>query len=503
MRVFKFISILLLIFVSSANLLAYTNASQNTARHPSVEPLFTVEEELGYTPSEILTGDEVFTLSILFSECQLDTRASRSAMQKFQQIKNEVTSKEYKDMPEEDRGRAVLKLLYRSVLKEYEANQTRMTTLCETGYYNCVSSAILYMAAAKAAGLEVRGQKTPDHAFCTIYVKDSVTGKKRPIDVETTNPYGFNPGGKETIENEDNIKMYYVVPDTNYTNRQEVSDKYFTGIIANNSCVDYLDANDYFSAIPLYGAMCNLIKDEKSAAHRQAREDFFVFPTNYISLKTAGATTFPAEEYASLVRWYASFIARWGKNDTLQKNMDSAFNNLITFCYQQKNYDLADSSYKELKPYVTKKQLAQSEEIITELFINVKLGDAEPFEKIEMITSLLNSLNPTASQKKRFSIELENAWIIILTNCMNNYDFRGGYEYAQKAEDQIPTSATLRQITQVFYQNCIIEIHNNFVIQVNKGNYREAKKILEKGIADFPGDKTLSDDLALIKTVLP
>ena len=80
--------------------------------------------------------------------------------------------------------------------------------------------------------------------------------------------------------------------------------------------------------------------------------------------------------------------------------------------------------------------------------------------------------------------------------------FQAGYKDALIAESQIPTSDTLRQITQIFYTNCIVEIHNNFVIQANKGNYKEAKKILDKGLADFPGDKTLQQDLATIKQVL-
>lgn len=478
-----------------------SSTTRNNSTYPSIQPLFTAETELGYNPPAILSADEVLTLSLLFSKCPLDSSSAQSALKKFERIKKEVSSSRYMRMSEEERGEAVLRYLYSNTLIEYNEDQSKLNTIFETGYYNCVSASLLYMAAAKAAGLEVRGQKTPLHAFCTIYVKDKATGKKSKIDVETTNPYGFNPGSTGTIET-DNMTMYYTVPEANYSDRQEVSDKIFTGLIANNLCVDYLNYNDYFSAIPIMGALYNLIRDENSVAQRQIRDDFFGFPNSYVATRISDINTCTATEYADLLHWFASFIERWGKNTLIQQNMDSAFNNLLVLCYQEKNYNLADSSYKELKPYISQKQLSESESILTELLLLTMTEGVAPRDQINLITEQLNSRKMSAEQKERFLLVLENAWYTILVEHMNNYDFQAGYKDALIAESQIPTSDTLRQITQIFYTNCIVEIHNNFVIQANKGNYKESKKILDKGLADFPGDKTLQQDLATIKQVL-
>ena len=357
------------------------------------------------------------------------------------------------------------------------------------------------MAAAKAAGLEVRGQKTPLHAFCSVYIKDKKTGKKHRIDVETTNPYGFNPGSTGTIENEQNMTMYYVVPEAEYSDRQEVSDKIFTGLVANNLCVDYLDNEDYFSAIPLMAAFYNLVINEKSAAQQQIRDDFYGISCTYMFNYTSDIDSLTSTEYAEIIKWFASFIKQWGQNDVMQGNMDSAFNNLLVLCFQEKSYDLADATYKELKSFISPSQLPEIEEMITELFLLTKLDGVEPQKQIEIINDLLKSGSVTPEQRNRIMIELENVWLAVLTEHMDNYEFRRGYEDSLTAESQIPTSSVLKQVTKVFYTNCIVEIHNNFVIQINKGNYKEARKILEQGISDFPDDETLAQDLAIIRTL--
>ena len=227
--------------------------------HPSIEPLFLPEDVLvnPNSTNASLSADEVFKLALLFSECPLNSPEWMQCLKQFDQLKQKVTSETFLAQSLEDRGRAVLKLLYQDYLATYDFNQTRTDVALQTGVYNCVSSALLYMAVAKAAGIEVRGQKTSEHAFCTVYIPSgtgSKTNQYKKIDVETTNPYGFNPGSKETIENEDKIQGYYVVPKKYYANRQEVSDLLFAGLIAGNICATCIEQDDYEKAIPVGAA---------------------------------------------------------------------------------------------------------------------------------------------------------------------------------------------------------------------------------------------------------
>lgn len=473
--------------------------------HPSIEPLFSTEEISflnNASETSELSGAEIFLLSLLFSECPLDSQQAQICITKFNELREEAVSSKFMQLGEEERGRAILKLLFRDTLKKYDLNQTRTNIALLDGTYNCVSSAVLYMALAKSCGLEVKGQKTPLHAFCTVYISEEGNSKKRRIDVETTNPYGFNPGSRETIENEVNIKRYYVVPKKNYSNRQEVSDRVFTGLIAGNLCAEYIKTGNYFSAIPLGAARYSLVDTAPQttdipAVLKEVRNDFDILPCNYINIRPSSAA-----EYASMLKWFTKFIDRWGKNDFVQKNMDVCFGNLFVLCFEEKNYPLAESSFYELSPYVSQKQLEKSEESLADILIAVKIEILSPVEQLKILKELTDSTDFTPRQQKRFEISTENAWINILNSHMKNKEFRSGYQDSKNALSSLPKSSTLKKMNQIFYQNCIAQIHNAFAKQANMQNYEEALKILEQGLLDFPDDKTLSKDLADLKKIL-
>ena len=266
------------------------NIDPQIIQHPDIEPLFTVQIK---NPAR-WTADEVFETALLFSECEKGSEVWNRSVQEFQKIKAEVTSDDYKKLSEEERGRAILKYLYRDYLKTYSLNQTKLDTALEKGVLYCVSSAILYMAAAKAAGLEVRGQKTTQHAFCTLYCSglSSKSGKAKKIDIETTNPYGFNPGSKEEIENESKIKQYYVVPKKYYSNREEVSDGIFTGLIAGNLTADYIKTGEYYKAVPLGAARWELVKSEPEKSTTSVRNEFDILAGNYVNLLPESAAIY-------------------------------------------------------------------------------------------------------------------------------------------------------------------------------------------------------------------
>ncbi len=467
---------------------------QSQLTHPTFEPAFLPEDVLSYTDNPNLSSDEVFKLSLLFSGCGLDSAEGRRCLGQFEDIKKKVSSSSIMDLGLEERGRAVLKLLYEDYLSAYNLNQTRTDVALQTGVYNCVSSALLYMAAAKAAGLDVRGQKTTEHAFCSIYVPGNKPGTLRRIDVETTNPYGFNPGTRETIENEDKIKGYYVVPKKYYANRQEISDKAFAGLIAGNICSYCIEENDYVKAVPLGATRYELVLQEKSAVTTQIRRDFDVLAANYVNTDVGDAALF--ETY---VEWYTSFINRWGMTDFLQKSMDTALYNLLVLCFHEKDYQQAVTSYEKYKRYVTQKQIATSQELLADTFFDSSLEGLDAQEQIALINQVLaRPENAHEAFQKRGELYLENAWLAILNYYMKQQDYEGGYGKSQEALAQLPKSTKIRKMNQAFYSNSIAIIHNNFADKANSGDLTRAREILEEGLLLFPDDKTLKSDLQLL-----
>ena len=468
---------------------------------PKMEALFSIQDIIGadILENNELTAEELFSLSLRFSECDENSPVGLRCRQKFQKIKKEVTSREYKSMGVEERGRAILKLLYRDYLKTYDFNQTRIDVALESGVYNCVSSALLYMAAAKSASLNVRGQKTTEHAFCTVYEDAPEAGKAvKKFDVETTNPYGFNPGSKEAIDNEANIKRYYIVPKKYYANREEVNDVIFAGLIAGNICSYYLKENDFEKALPLGATRYETaltVTPAYSKALKGIRRDFDVIASNYVNLMKPAAL-----EGAQNIEWYTSFIDRWSMTDYLQKNIDNLFNNFLAACYTEKQYSLASAEFEKNKKYLSQKIITKSEIALIDIYITTNIDPLPSEKQIEKIEALVGSDKfSTQEQQKRILSYLENAWLINLGTYMTSGDFESGYHKAKDVLEKLPQSQKIKRLEKAFYDNCIAIIHNNFVVPANSGRYEEARQILEEGLQKYPDDKTLKSDLTALE----
>lgn len=487
-----FLSAVLFLFIGIAGPQLHALPQQQQEQDfPSIEPLF-VPQELFNSAGvpAVFSADEIVMLSLLYSELTPDSAAYKKTIQKFDELKRKITDPEIMAMPEEDRGRAILKLLYRDVLKQYVSAQSRFDVAFETGSYNCVSSALIYMAAAKAAGLDVRGQKTPDHAFCSVYI----SGKR--IDVETTNPYGFNPGSREAIEHENVIKGYYVVPKAYYSNRQEVSDALFTGLIAGNLCSGYVDQNEYNKSVPLGAARFMAVMNDKSKAATDVRKEFDVLAANFINLVIEDAQVFSYR-----LEWYRSFIDRWGMTSFLQTNMDNAVNNLLVLCFDEQNYTLAQKGWQECKDYISPKRSPVLEEMLLDIFITTATDGLLQDEQLDFLNTQLEQTKDSNKQK-RIRQYLENEWLTQLNTLMNNGDYKTGYDTCTKALIQLPSSTKIKTMQKSFYNNCIALIHNEFAGQANSRNYDEALRILNEGLEEFPGDKTLSKDLSDLQRIL-
>ncbi len=425
--------------------------------HPGYEPLFLLDDDASSNAN--LTADQLFSLALQYSECPLDSERAAICYEKFEAIKKEVSGTDFMSQTPENRGRALLKLLYRDYLTKYNFDQTRLDLALETGVYNCVSSAMLYMAAAKACNLDVRGQKTTQHAFCSIYIPGSKAGQLQRIDVETTNPYGFNPGSREEIENEENVKKFYVVPKKYYANRQEVSDKIFAGLIGGNICSDCIKKEDYERALPMGAARYETVKSEKSKAAKDTRQEFDILAVNYTNLKVESAATL----YDAL-NWYTGFIDRWGITDFLQNNMDTAYNNFIVLCAKENNYEMATDSLEHFKKYLTQKQITKTQAALSDI--------------------------------------LEKPWLELLNEYMRQKDYMGGLEKSDQALLEFPDSAKIKNMRQIFYNNCIALIHNDFAKLANARKFEEALDILTQGLEDFPGDKTLTKDFTELEKII-
>jgi hypothetical protein len=85
------------------------------------------------------------------------------------------------------RGRLLLSALHETLLTRYVADASSLPRVLDTGEFNCLSSAVLYVMAAQGLLDQPRAMVSLVHAFARVTVDG------RAVDVETTLPQGFDP----------------------------------------------------------------------------------------------------------------------------------------------------------------------------------------------------------------------------------------------------------------------------------------------------------------------
>jgi tetratricopeptide (TPR) repeat protein len=143
-----------------------------------------------------------------------------------------------------ERAERLLSFLHSELFRTYDERQTRLDILLSEGSYNCVSSAVLYAILARSQGLEVRGVRTPDHAFIRVQAGAAA------YDVETTSPYGFEPGSrKEFTDSFGRVTGYSYVAPTNYSRRTEIGERGLLALILYNRMALATDRQAYSQAL--------------------------------------------------------------------------------------------------------------------------------------------------------------------------------------------------------------------------------------------------------------
>ena len=78
----------------------------------------------------------------------------------------------------------------------------------------------------------MKGVQTPDHAFCVLTVPG------REIDVETTSPFGFDPGtSKQFTSSFTKTTRFVYVPPGDYARRRTITEKGLVSLIMHNRAV--------------------------------------------------------------------------------------------------------------------------------------------------------------------------------------------------------------------------------------------------------------------------
>jgi len=404
------------------------------------------------------------------------------------------------ELPADCRERAeyILGFMHKNILRSYSLYQTRVDTIFTNGRYNCVSSAILYIILCKSAGVPTSGVMTKEHAFAMVHSDDF------DIDVETTNPYGFDPGNKkEFFDSVGNLTGISYVPAQNYRDRQTISQIELVSLILNNRIADHERQNRFGDAVPVAVDMAALLTGNTLAVNDESAWPGPLFENPFSSMMDRifnyGAMLLKAGREEDCLRWAAAASPMYPDTDRWQEFTLAAVNNNITKLSRANKITEARIFLENNKTLLTETDYAQFD---TSLVYSELLSSANKIR-----TAQEGSMTVDAVEQAMLSgrIEQKRASDLIIFAVQKTAaalsaaparDWRAAALYIENAlsrfgeKGDLPVNE-LEQSLQTYRSNIAADYHNRFAAAWNRRNYDEAERILNEGLAEFPNDRQL------------
>ena len=433
------------------------------------------------------------------------------------------------------KAEAVLTFLHEGVLKAYREDATGLTDILDSGRYNCVSSAVLYAIAARSLGIEAAGVRTEDHAFASVRVDG------RSIDVETTNPYGFDPGGKKEFKDSfGRVTGFAYVAPGGYGDRRPIGAGDLVGLILSNRASALERTRRFAEATRLgvdYAFLCpgpdsrgflvdrinNLVADLESrrdyaGAEEIARAAFAAMPEEErLGSIAKNAAYNRAASLAQAGDWEAAFDAAILVSAAYPS--DAQASSLASSSLQGLAQDLARKGDFDAARRAVAARASRAGPSAAEAAYAV-VGEAE-------LVGAVNGLGfaPAAAAAQRILAAGEvsvaryaQAIAAIYGNEAGRIgsagDWLGGAALAERGIAALAAAATattvatgsLARLARNLRQNFVAEAHNRFAKLYNAGDYAGAKAAIAAAMsaADEPlrGDATLERDLAAAESAL-
>lgn len=340
------------------------------------------------------------------------------------------------------RAEEALSFLHARILRSYDLDATTMGDILDSGRFNCVSSAVLYLIAMRSLGIEAAGVKTTDHAFCLVRIEG------REIDVETTNPYGFDPGTKkEFADRFGKTTGYSYVAPGNYSRRRTVDERELVALILANRMAQATERRDARGALSLaYGYYL-------LAAQGDGRKILLDCVEN-LAADLADRKDFASIE--ELARTAAAFL---GQDARLSQLLETAIYDGLALVAGTADWRAA---------------VAGADSALAEGSLGRKNHDS-------IVVYAYGSAANALGQKG---------------------DWLGAARLAEEGAQKAPSDRSLSQAAAGFRRNFVVTAHNRFATLYNTRDYAAAAAVLEEALKLLPGDPTLLADLEIARRAM-
>ncbi|MDR1024309.1 MAG: hypothetical protein LBL56_01180 [Treponema sp.] len=372
-----------------------------------------------------------------------------------EELRTELTG-----MDPRSRGDYILAYMHRTLLRSYSAFQTRLDTLLSNGTYNCVSSAVLYLILAQSQGLGVRGVVTRDHAFVTV-----VQGEDS-WDVETTNPYGFDPGNRREFQDQfGKVTGFTYVPARNYRDRTDLSPLELVSLILHNHIADTEQRRRYDVSVSIALNRASLLAGRRNPAISA----FFTDPQKDLRdrILNYGASLLNAGKEEEGLRWavYADscFTGAGGEDDPRWQN----YINLLASNH------------------------------------TVKLCRAGRFTEAQGFLADTRSLLDPAEYRRLEIMVVETELAALANGIKQAADAVNVMARLEEAETAgLVSESRARELRDHVSLWRATDFHNRFAGAFNRRDYSGARGILDEALTEFPTNRRLLGDRSTLERAL-
>lgn len=341
-----------------------------------------------------------------------------------------IQSEDYAD--EKEKAEFALIYSFDRLLKKFKTDQSDVGYTIDSGFYNCVSSCVIYVYFLKALNISFEIFETADHVFVEVFA-----GGNR-IRVETTNPYGFNPGEKKQSPDSD---KYFVASPKNYVGQKLVDDRRLVGMIYNNRVSVLFKNKNYEQAYVL---------SEEAAKVQGYSDEAFVL-LNKAGSNLCGAYARKGQG-AEALKFARKHLMTYGMLTGWDNNLNAAFSDVLNDCFDKKDFPKA-----------------------------LELLDSE------------GDVVPEAGLQTMRTVTIKNyiSWLSV----EKEYDF--AFSELEKYKNELKSS-DYKTLSKRINDNEAVRIHNACVPFLNNGDYETAAEILKAGIEKLSDPTLLKNDLKKI-----
>jgi tetratricopeptide (TPR) repeat protein len=401
-----------------------------------------------------------------------------------------------------ERGEYILTFIHDRFLKTYSTNQTRVDEIINSGRYNCVSSAVLYTIFAVSVELDVRGVMTRDHAFVTVN-----TGGDS-IDVETTNPYGFDPGSRREFHDAfGTLTGFAYVPARNYRDRASISQLELVSLILSNRIADLESHSRYPEAVPLAVDRAALLARRSNPVN----SSFFADPNQDLldRIFNYGASLIKAGRETDALAWCETAWRHYGSagstagDSRWQEFTYAALNNYMVKLLKAQQIAESRTILTQYSPRISRTQYGNLNSLVVDAELLKRVSGIRGAEDAEAVLRAIASAADQSTISANRAAELRN--FILIKEGERIAAEQGppaAIAYTEAAIARYGRSARLDDALRVHRSNRVADLHNNFADLFNRREYENAREFIQTALTEFPGNRQLTSDLNLAEQAL-